>query len=201
MGAIDLSPVKELYHLWNPVYPYLLRQIEEIYGRRGGAILEVGPFCGAIFALQTEGIGSSFLIASFPDGMGDFFREEARRLKVDDSVRIIDSAASLIGIKNNSVDLVIFRGALFFPSLFQVDFSAVYRVLKDDGVALIGGGFGQYTPPGVIKGIAEKSRELNLQIGKIEVTEGEIQKKIGPGLSPGDIEIVSQGGLWIIMRK
>lgn len=85
--------------------------------------------------------------------------------------------------------------------LYQIDLSAIYKILKKHGVALIGGGFGKYTPRVVIKGMAKRSRELNLRAGKVEVSEDEILKKVGSELLPGHIETVSEGGLWVIMRK
>jgi hypothetical protein len=201
MASADLNPVKELYHLWKPVYSHLTRQIGELVGRKDGAVLEVGPFCGAIFSLQEEGIGSSFSIAAFPPEMADFFREEARHIKADPSVRVIESDDSLTGIEDSSIDLVLFRGALFFPSLFRVNFSAVYRVLARKGVALVGGGFGKHTPQSVIGAIGKRSRELNLLAGKVEVSEPEIREMIRSQGVAGNIETISEGGLWVIMRK
>jgi hypothetical protein len=202
MNQVDLDPIKELYRLWKPIYPYLTRQISELIGRKDLAILEVGPFCGAIFSLQEEGVGSSFSIATFPPEMVGFFREEAKRIKADQSaVQVIESDDSLTGIEDSSIDLVLFRGALFFPSLFRVNFSAVHRVLREEGVALVGGGFGKYTPQSVIGAMGKRSRELNLLAGKVEVSEPEIRETIRSQGVAGNIEITSEGGLWVIMRK
>jgi hypothetical protein len=201
MNSIELGPIKELYHLWKPVYPHLTKQVKEIARRIQGNVLEVGPFCGAIFSLHGEGLGSSFSIAAFPPEMVDFFREEAKRLNVDNTVRVIESDASLGGIGDSSIDLLLFRGALFFPSLFRVNFSAIDRVLKEGGVALVGGGFGKYTPQSVIRAIGKRSRELNLLAGKVEVSEAEIRETIRSEGILGNIEIVSEGGIWVIMKK
>jgi hypothetical protein len=201
MDTVDLAPIKELYNLWNPVYPYLTRHIEEIYGRRSGDILEMGPFCGAVFSMQTQGMGDSFSIAAFPPGMGDFFCKEAEKHEIDNKVHVVESNASLAGITEHSIDLVIFRGALFFPSLFNVDFSAIYRVLREKGVAIVGGGFGKYTPGKVIDAISERSRALNLRIGKTEITASKLREDIKTGMIPGQAELVSDGGLWVIIKK
>jgi hypothetical protein len=201
MVPLDLNPIKELYHLWKPVYPYLKKQISELIGREDGAILEVGPFCGVIFSLQEAGLASSFSIAAFPPEMADFFREEAKLLGVDRAVRVIASDASLANVEDNSADLVLFRGALFFPSLFRINFSAIYRALRENGVALVGGGFGKYTPQSVIGAIGKRSRELNLLAGKVEVTAHEIGEAIRSEGLPGSVEIISEGGLWVVMRK
>ena len=201
MSSLNLDLIKEIDTLWEPVYPYLAQQIHELYGRQNGNILEIGPFCGMIFTLQRKKIGRSFLIAAFPPGMGDFFRQEAKKRKLEDKIEIIKTDSSLTGIKENEIDLAIFRGAFFFPSLFKVNFSAIHRVLKAKGIAFIGGGFGKFTPDTVIKDIGKRSRDLNLQIGKIEVNEDQLRQDIEKSNVKGKIEIISEGGLWILMRK
>jgi hypothetical protein len=201
MEPFNLHPIQEIYHLWEPVYPYLNQQILELYNRKDGNILEIGPFSGVIFDLQKKNIGHSFLIAAFPPGMGNFFKEEIRKQKAEDKIRVIETDPALIGIEEKSIDLVIFRGAFFFPSLFKVNFSAIDRVLKTNGVAFIGGGFGKFTPDSVIKDIGKRSRELNLQIGKIEIDEDRLRQNIQTEAVKGKIKVISEGGLWVLMRK
>jgi len=201
MTSVNLDLIKEIDCLWDPVYPYLARHIHELYGRQDGDILEIGPFCGLIFTLLRQGIGSSLWIATFPPGMGDFFCEEARKQKAEDKIEVIESDPSLTGVDENRIDLAIFRGAFFFPSLFEVNFSAIFRVLRRDGIAFIGGGFGKFTPETVIKKIGKRSRDLNLKIGKIEVNEDQLGQAIRTSNVKGKVEIVSEGGLWLLMRK
>ncbi len=107
----------------------------------------------------------------------------------------------LTGVDENRIDLAIFRGAFFFPSLFEVNFSAIFRVLRRDGIAFIGGGFGKFTPETVIKKIGKRSRDLNLKIGKIEVNEDQLRHVIRTSNVKGNVTIVSEGGLWLLMRK
>jgi len=197
----NLYSIQEIYHLWEPVYPYLGEHIHELYNRQNGDILEIGAFSGVIFTLQKRNIGSSFLIAAFPSGMGKFFHLEARKQKVEDKIKIIETDPALTGVEENKVDLAIFRGAFFFPSLFKVNFSAIYRILKINGIAFIGGGFGKFTPEAVIKRIGKRSRDLNLKIGKIEVMEDQLRRDIHTSNVKGKVEIVSEGGLWLLMRK
>ena len=42
---------------------------------------------------------------------------------------------------------------------------------------MIGGGFGKLTPPEIIHPIADRSKELNLKIGKIEVTAEQVKEE------------------------
>ncbi len=198
-GTLDL--IQEIDRLWEPVYPYLARHVDGLYGRQDGDIVEIGPFCGVLFALLKQGIGSSFRIAAFPFGMGDFFRQEARNGTIEDKVGIIDTDPSLSGVGKDRFDLAIFRGAFFFPSLFRVHFSEIYRILRPQGIAIMGGGFGKFTPPSVIQDIGKRSRTLNLEIGRVEVNEDQLRREIEGSLIQGSFEITSEGGLWVVMRK
>jgi len=201
MIPIDLNLIQEIDRLWNPVYPYLSQQIQELYGRQDGDILEIGPFCGVIFTLKQKNIGSSFLIATFPPGMGNFFCGEAKNRKIEEGIKVIETGPSLAGVEEDSIDLAIFRGAFFFPSLFKVNFTGIYRVLRKNGIAFIGGGFGKFTPDRVIQDIGKKSRDINLKIGKREVGQGQLLRDIQKSNVKGKVEVISEGGLWVVMRK
>jgi hypothetical protein len=198
---MDLQPFIELYHLWRPVYPHLARNIGELYGRADGNVLEIGPFCGTIFELCRIGAGESFSMGTFPQGMDQFFRQEVKRLGCDGKVAVIATDAALTGIGDSAVDLVVFRGALFFPEIFQTDFRAVYRVLREDGLAVVGGGFGRSTPRAVIEKIGERSKELNMLLGKTGMDEKGLLADVGSSGIDGSVEIVSEGGLWVLIRK
>jgi hypothetical protein len=196
-----LALVQEIDQLWEPVYPYLANHIQEIYGRKDGVILEIGPFCGVILSLMKKCMGSKFVIGAFPPGIGAFLHDYIRMKGSTNAISVIETDQSLTGIQDNSIDLVVFRGALFFPSLFRVDYGAISRVMKAGGVAMIGGGFGKLTPPEIICPIADRSKELNLKIGKIEVTAEQVKEDIEASGVLVDYRIVHEGGLWVILNK
>jgi hypothetical protein len=133
--------------------------------------------------------------------MAKFFLQEAKKRNVEEKVDVLETDPFLTGVGEESVDLAIFRGAFFFPSLFEVNLPRIYRVLRPSGMAFIGGGFGKFTPEAVIQDIGKKSRDLNLQIGKVEVKEDELRKNIQTPNIKGNVEVVTEGGLWVIMRK
>lgn len=200
-GSLHLNLIQEIDRLWHPVYPYLAEEISELYGRKDGNILEMGPFCGVIFYLHKRGIGNSFTIAAFPTGMGNFFHKEAQRQGAFDRVRIMETDPSLQSVEGQTIDLLIFRGAFFFPSLFEVHYTAIDRVLKKGGMAFIGGGFGRRTPEEVHKKIGERSRDLNLRIGKVGVSQEKIRDEIEKSGFEGEVELISEGGIWVVLRK
>lgn len=195
------SLIKELNLLWEPVQPFLVTQIEELYGRQNGHILEIGPFGGLIFALAEKKVGKSFSIAAFPKAAISLYQQEARKHGLEDRVRIVESNSSLTGIVDESVDLAIFRGALFFPVLFQIDFGAIYRTLRTGGIAFVGGGFGKYTPAEVISQIRKRSEQLNDALGRSRITVESVREQLRSSRLEGSCEIITEGGLWVVMRK
>ena len=201
MNSVRLDFIQEIDQLWDPIYPYLARHISELYGRRDGDIVEIGPFCGVIFSLSKEKIGHSFRMAAFPEGIGHFFRQEAEKQNLVEKIEIIETDPSLVGLEEDHFDLAIFRGALFFPNLFQVNFSAIYRILKKGGMALLGGGFGKFTPESMIEKIKRRSRDLNLMIGKTEIDEDQLIQDLRTRNFRGRFEFLTEGGLWVLMRK
>lgn len=198
---IEDTFLDEINLLWEPIRPYLARQIEELYGRRDGHILEIGPFSGLIFALAQKNVGQSFLIAAFPQGAVRSCWQEAQKLGLEEKVRIIESDISLTGVPDDSVDLAVFRGALFFPSLFKVDFGAIYRKLRTGGIAFVGGGFGKYTPPEIISRIGKRSGELNAEMGKVRVAVESVWDQLRASNLGSKAEIITEGGLWVVMKK
>ena len=193
--------IEELNLLWEPVRPFLAKQVEELYGRRDGHILEIGPFSGLIFSLAQKNVGRTFSIAAFPQATIPLFQQEARKLGLEERVRIVESNSFLINIADGSVNLVIFRGALFFPTLFQVDLGAIYRTLSTRGIAFVGGGFGKYTPPEVINQIKKRSEQLNTAMGRVRVTFESVRDQVQSSRLEQECEITMEGGLWVVMRK
>lgn len=196
-----LELIHEINLLWEPVYPYLSKQVRELYGKDEGRVLDMGPFAGTIFDIKGRLEGGSFLIAAFPSGTSRFYQARARGWNMEDSVDIIESSPPLSCVRDNSIDVVVFRGALFFPSLFRTDLSAVYRVLRPGGVGFVGGGFGKYTPQSVIEAIGDRSRELNFKIGKVVITPDAVWQGVRGQEVEKHMEIISEGGLWVVIRK
>ncbi len=193
--------IEELNRLWEPIRPYLVRQIEELYGRRDGSVLEIGPFSGLIFALALKGVGRSFVMAAFPHAAISVYQQESRKRRLENRVRITESDSSLIGIPDDSVDLAIFRGALFFPGLFEVDFRAIYRTLRPAGIGLVGGGFGRHTPAEIIRQIGKRSEQLNAALGRVRITVESVQDLLRSSHLEETCEISTDGGLWVVMKK
>jgi hypothetical protein len=51
----DAEAIKELYALWDPVYPFLAEHFGEIYGRKDGSVIEMGPFVEPFLRWRKKG--------------------------------------------------------------------------------------------------------------------------------------------------
>jgi hypothetical protein len=198
---MDKLALIELSNLWEPVRPYLARQVSDLYGRKDGNVIEIGPFSGLVFDLARSKTGSSFLMALFPEAVIEPLQEEAQRLGLQDGVAMRATDERLSDISPETFDLAIFRGAFFFPSFFRPDLPAIYRVLKAGGVAFIGGGFGLHTPRDIIDRIGKRSAELNQQLGRIHVAEEDLRIILRSTHLEQNAEIIMEGGLWVVLRK
>lgn len=198
---MDKHALIELNRLWEPVRPYLAKQVGDLYGRNDGNVIEIGPFSGLILDLARSKMGSSFSMALFPEAIIGPLQEEVQRLGLQDVVEIRATDEGLSGIPPETFDLAIFRGAFFFPSLFRPDLSAIYRALRAGGIAIVGGGFGMHTPQGMIERIGKRSAELNQQLGRVHVAKEDLRTMLQLAHLEQSTEIIGEGGLWVVLRK
>jgi probable selenium-dependent hydroxylase accessory protein YqeC len=196
---MDLTIIAKINTLWEGIYPPLASFVARIYGRQEGDILELGPFAGGIAqGLLARAPGFKVVVAS-ESALCDAMREEDKGTPCAQRMMITPSPLVPLVFLDQGFDLVVCRGAFFFltPALLQ----EIYRVLRPNGIAIVGGGYGPDTPQELIKEIAAESKELNLQLGKQWMTEPDLTRMINEASLSAVAEISRDGGLWVILRK
>ena len=197
---MDSLLIEKINRLWEPIYPSLSRFIADLYSKREGDVLELGPFSGGI-AREFLSISSEFrvVLADTSTGLFNDLNEEIRGTPLAQRMMITSSPLSQLIFLDKSFDLVVCRGAFFFltPAILQ----EIYRVLKPGGCALVGGGYGPVTPQAFIDEIAEESKQLNLLLGKQWMAQEDLTHMINEASLQEDAEISTEGGLWVIIRK
>ncbi len=199
---MDANLLHRVNHLWEKVYPYLAAEIAELYGKDSGAMLELGPFSGGIAReLARLRPGLDITIGDESPAVLTLLKQWLSPSPVSGKIHFSQTPLDHLSFAAGHFDLVIVRGLYFFLENRKDLLPEVYRVLRPEGLAVIGGGYGRRTPASVIDEIAEESRVLNEQLGRKRVTiedlEDEVQKA---GLS-GCAEIITEGGLWIHVRR
>ncbi|MCS7280287.1 MAG: hypothetical protein NZ583_01465 [Desulfobacterota bacterium] len=195
-----IEKIKELNQLWEPVFPYLAQFAATFCSSYPERIAEMGPFCGVIYEFSKSNLGTELYILSFPEGMDEVYRDEVKQRGLK-NIKIISTTFSLEGIQGEYFDFIFFRGAFFFPSIFEVDLLSIYRVLKRGGTAVIGGGFGKDTPPEIIESIKPKSKILNSQLKRINVSKDEVVSLIKKFGLNENARVSEEGGIWIELKR
>lgn len=199
---MDLKVLKDVNRLWSKIYPYLAARVMVYYSRGHGEVLELGPFSGGIsIELARAYPGLNITIAAQDPGVVDDLQKEMEEAGLNRKVEVKWSGLDSLGFVDGRFDLVIFRGAYFFLDEGGRMLREIYRVLKQGGLAVVGGGYGKDTPQALIDEIAEKSRDLNDRLGRKRVTEEGIRNMVNKAGLTSHAEIEKEGGLWLLLHK
>jgi len=199
---VDLRILKDVNELWGRIYPYLARQVMTHYGRGDGEVLELGPFSGGISRELARGYpGLNITIAAQENGVVDYLQKEMEEAGLNRRVTVRWSALEPLGFADGLFDLVIFRGAYFFLDEEGRMLREIHRVLKQAGLAFIGGGYGKDTPQALIYEIAAESRELNDRLGRKRVTGEEVGNMVDRAGLRSHARLEKEGGLWLLIHK
>jgi len=199
---VDLRVLKDVNELWSKIYPYLADQVMEHYGKGDGDALELGPFAGGIsMELARLHPGLNITLAAQDSGVVEYLRKEIEGARLDQEIVLKCSELDNLSFSDSAFDLVIFRGAFFFLDEEGRIIRGIYRVLKEDGLAFVGGGYGKNTPQALIDEIAERSRELNDRLGRRRVTVDGVKEMVNKANLSDHARIENEGGLWLVIRR
>jgi len=166
---MNLADLKKVNILWREIYPYLAAQIMESYKKHSGTVLELGPFSGGIsFELARLYPGLKITIADESPEVVEYLREEIATQGLASKIAVKRTDLYNLAFSDSHFDLVILRGFFFFLDKKGTILREIFRVLNDDGMAILGGGYGKGVPQELINKIADESRELNERLGRKE---------------------------------
>ena len=199
---MDINDLKRVNNLWRKIYPYLASQIMDDYRRDSGVVLELGSFSGGI-SLELVRLHPklNITIADESPAVVEYLRQEISTSGLSQKIEVKKTDLNRLAFDDSQFDLVIFRGAVFFLKEKESLLQEVFRVLKDGGMAFIGGGFGKGTPQELIDEIADESRELNNRLGRPWVSIKDLEEMIRKSKLTDKGKIVEDGGLWLYLKK
>ena len=199
---MDINDLKRVNSLWEKIYPYLTSQIMESYKRDSGEVLELGPFSGGIsICLAGSYPKLKITIAEESPEVVKYLRQEISSSGLAEKVGVKKTNLNHLALDDSQFDLVVFRGAFFFLNKKKNLLQEIFRVLKDGGIAFVGGGFGKGTPKELINEIADESRELNDRLGRRRVGIKELEEMVRKSELTDKCKIEETGGIWLNIRK
>lgn len=199
---MELRDIIDVNELFTPMYPFVARQVIEAFGRDSGVALEIGPFAGGVsIALAREVPELRIILGDDFPGITSYFENKVRDASLADRIEVRSLRKTDLPFPEGSLDLVVFRGGLFFWEERVQILREAYRVLRNQGLAMVGGGFGAGAPDSLIESIANQSRELNRKLGKTVLTEGELAEALRAAGISSCSTIDRRHGLWALVRK
>lgn len=202
INAVEFDRVAR--EVFAPVYPVLARQIIERTGISNGSCLDIGcggGYLGLALARITE---LDTILFDESRDMLNLARGYIGRSGLEARVRTLLGDVHDIPLANNSVNLAVSRGSMFFWNDRVKAFGEIYRILSKGGAAMIGGGFGNAD---LLREIEEKmlirdpqwKEKRRQRIGKPKVQEyrHELERAGIPSFEILQDEV----GLWIIIRR
>ncbi len=190
--------------LFARVYPVIANQIKERTGITTGKGLDIGAG-GGYLSIALARITD--LRITLLDESAEMLRMAAKNIaanRLQARLKPVMGDVHRIPLPDNSIDLAVSRGSLFFWRDQEIAFREIYRVLSPDGVAYIGGGLGNAELAARIKkemkerGLPEPGRTGDKQRrGSIREFEEKLRSAGVPSFSAKR----SAEGFWIVMRK
>jgi len=134
--------MKELPDFYVPVSEEILCRCKPVEG----VWVDLGAGPGGVgLALATQ--TNSTIVMIDPDEKAlQKALAEARKKELGNRVVAVKARAEAIPLPDNSVNLVVSRGSIFFWNDKAKGISEVYRILRPGGAAMIGGGLGASYP-------------------------------------------------------
>jgi ubiquinone/menaquinone biosynthesis C-methylase UbiE len=189
--------------LFRKIYPFIAHQITERTNIREGFCLDLGGGPGMLGISIAEITTLNVVIYDLlPECIEEAQKNiEERGLKQRVSAR--QGKAEDIVFPDNSIDLVISRGSVFFWEDQKKGLCEAYRVLKPGGWAYIGGGMGSVD----LLLEVQMERAKNPQFAekgdnkRIPNPPGHFENILKECNIPGSIVENSMAGTWIIFQK
>jgi len=199
---MDIDDIKKVDSLWQKTNRYMVAQVMEGYRRDSGTVLELGPFSGGI-AIELARLYPKLeiTIAHESPDVVEYIEKKLSASGLAQGIAVKKTDLNNLAFNDCQFDLVIFRGAFFFLGEKENLLREIFRVLKKDGFAFVGGGHGKGVPQGIIDQIADELRKLQKKLGGRWLSIRELQEIVSSSQLADNCKIVEEGGAWLNIRK
>ena len=184
------------------IYPVIAKQILERTGITSDRCIDLGGGPGMLAVELAKASTLDVMVCDVTVECVALAKENSQEHGVHERVSAVQGSAEKLPFDDNSVDLVVSRGSIFFWENQQQGISEVYRVLRPGGWGYIGGGFGT----------AELLQEIMAEKADDPTWDAQRKERLAKN-PPGHFEamllnlgidgIVERGeaGMWIIFKK
>ena len=189
-------------HIFGPIYREIAGAIVRRTGVREGRFLDVGCGGGHLgFAVLREGYFHGILM-DIRDEAVEIARQRAKNQHVGDRIEVICGDVQNMPFPDDSFDLVVSRGSMYFWPDQEKAFREILRVTRQGAWAYIGGGMGnRELRERAHKMMQERQMKRRDKSDSMELTDQEYETMFRD--TNVDFQIIRnpEEGHWLIFHK
>ena len=151
------ADIERMSHLFSEVYPYIARHIIDKFGIKDGYCLDVGTGAGSLGIALAKITNLKIVSLDKEPSALEVAAKNIIFEKLDHRMMVVKADVHDIPFRDNSFDIIISRGSVFFWDDVPGAIQEMYRLLKPKGIIFCGGGLG--------------NKEISQRIQKIIATD------------------------------
>jgi len=125
-----------------PIYPLIARQIVSATGIKKGVCIDLGTGPAALSIALAKITDLKIYSLDIEKEMCKLAEKNIFQEGLSEVIDVVQADVHNIPYRNNFADLVVSRGSIPFWKDLSTAFKEIYRILKPEGTAYVGGGFG-----------------------------------------------------------
>ncbi len=182
-----------------PVYSIIASQITRKFNKTEGTAIDVGSGPASLSISMARITQLHIYAMDISTEMLNIAKRSIEKEHLETQITPIRGNVNHMPFPNEFADLIFSRGSLFFWKDLPTAFKEIHRVLKPNGAAYIGGGFGSAELRKKVKNHLKRDDRFNKSPPKIQAYKLEINI-IEAGI--GDYTLIDDdSGLWVLFKK
>lgn len=187
-----------------PIYSVIAQQILERTGINSGTCIDIGSGGGHLGLSLAKITQMNVVLMDIREDALTIAKKRAAEWNLSERTSTVIGDAQCMPFEDESIDLCISRGSVWFWEDQKKGFEEIYRVLTKDGMAYIGGGFGtKELKEHVDRKMKERDSEWPRSREKfVEGNTIEHFTKILNQIGISNFEITDdEKGIWVLFEK
>ena len=191
-------------NLFAPIYPVIAEQAIQRFGITTGTCVDLGSGPASLSIAIAKASDLQVIALDFSNEMHEVAIQNIKESGLSDRIILIHGDVHAIPLPDNTADLIVSRGSMFFWEDIHSAFREIYRILKPGGRTYVGGGFGNQKLRDEIaaKMIAKNPDWKQMNQNNMSPENRDRFAKMLEEIGVPDYEIIyGDEGFWIVLKK